>query len=177
MRKKKIKVLAVVGKSGSGKSTIINNIANRNFHSNNYELEKFIIGADTHIVKSYTTRNIWLEDPNDINTHEFVCQSFYDNNVNEVIAVYHSSKGYTSWTDITSFDPNKINLYAIDAIAVRDIYNDPRFDVTIVYVDIDEDVRAERYFKRERTYEGFYDEPELDKSKLNGLRYITINNS
>ena len=101
-----MQIIAICGKSASGKSYFINQLLTNK--------DKY------HYVKSYTTREVRKNDENDINTHTFVDDKFFEINKDKAIAMYHSPKGYHSWIDEYSFVENKINLYAIDPIALRD---------------------------------------------------------
>lgn len=148
-----MKILAIVAKSSSGKSTIINKLV-ESFP------EKF------HAVKSYTTREIRENDPNDINTHMFVNKAFWEQAKDKALAVYHSPKGYVSWTDESSFDKDKINLYAIDAKALNDeLYPHCKalgYDIGAIYFMISDEERKRRYIKRENSLDGFSQEEHLE---------------
>ena len=65
------KVICIIGKSGVGQSTVVNElIKNKNFH----------------FIKSYTTREVRKNDPEDIKTHTFVSKKFRDETKNEILA-------------------------------------------------------------------------------------------
>ena len=126
-----------MGKSGSGKSTRIKWL-HRDF-------------PETHIVKSFTTREIRIDDPEDIYTHTFVTEKEFENDKknNEIIALYESPKGYKSWTTDKSF--KNINLYAIDPIACADLIKEHSEEYMIVpiYLNLKDDERLERLRKRD----------------------------
>ncbi|MGL6121010.1 MAG: hypothetical protein ACRC0V_10935 [Fusobacteriaceae bacterium] len=148
-------VFAIMGKSGSGKSSVISGLVEKN---NKY-----------HQVKSYTTRAERLTDPMDGNTHVFVDEDFWEDNKEEALAIYHSPKGYVSWVDKECFLPDKINLYAIDSIA----FNNLPKEVFGIYLSISDEARKERYEKREKTLVGF--SPEIHLSELHIKRkHITL---
>lgn len=95
-------VIDICGLSGSGKSTLIRGL-------------KDLASDDYHVVTSYTTRKVRVHDKNDKYTHVFVSESFWKVSKKKSLATYTSPDGsYHSWTDITSFRKDKINLYAID---------------------------------------------------------------
>lgn len=152
-----MKIIAFCGKSGCGKSTIIDLLQNQ------YD--------NMFTVKSYTTRAVREYDKNDIFTHKFVSKEFYEQHKDRAISVYHAPQGYVSWTDETSFDNNKINLYAIDvAEAVKTLYpycKKNNHELLIIYLDVSEEIRKERYLKRESTLNGYKTEEHLDKTPLN----------
>lgn len=155
-------VVCIMGKSASGKSTLINKLVEQ------YP-DKF------HAVKSYTTRAIREDDQNDINTHVFVGEKFWNKNQNKAIAVYHSPKGYTSWVDKDSFDKDKINLYAIDPIAVNNelapYLCEHNIKSRYVYLDIPEYIRLERYKNRNGTTDGFNTESHLSYIHLKDIPF------
>lgn len=150
MQKKK-KIICFIGKSGSGKSTLINQL-HREF-------------PELHIVKSFTTRKVRINDPNDINTHTFVNEDKFnkDKEKDKIIALYESPKGYKSWTTDRSF--KKINLYAIDPKAYIELYNSKKYNIIGFYLNIDEDVREKRLKVRDKI-EKIDIESHLDKKIL-----------
>ncbi|MGL4999355.1 MAG: P-loop NTPase fold protein [Cetobacterium sp.] len=141
-------VFAIMGKSGSGKSTMITGLTEKS--------KKY------YQVKSYTTRAERVTDPNDKNTHTFVDMDFWEKNKHKALATYHSPKGYISWVDNDCFLLDRINLYAIDSIA----FNSLPEDVYGVYVYVSEETRKERYMKREQTLDGFNEELHLCQSHI-----------
>ena len=133
-----IKIICIMGKSGTGKSTVVKELCKD---------EKF------HYVKSFTTRQPRPNDPEDINTHIFVDNKHYENNKNEVLALYESPNGYKSYTTIESFDDDKINIYVIDPKAFIELVelsktNLNTFDVIGIYLYLDEVTRKGRFEKR-----------------------------
>lgn len=153
-------IICIMGKSGVGKSYIINQLINE-------FPDKFTY------VKSYTTRGIRVDDPEDIKTHIFVNRNFWEDNKEKAIAVYHSPKGYTSWTDIDCFDKDKINLYAIDPQAVNyELYpfmKKNNIPFKLIYIDIPRYLREERYINREGSLAGFSEEDHLDVCNLKDI--------
>lgn len=135
----KTKIICVMGKSGSGKSTLINETVN--------------LFDNFYAVKSYTTRKQRKNDPEDIKTHKFVLKECLDRDQenNQVVSLYHSDKGYYSWTTHSCFKDNKINLYAIDPKACLEFiekYSDI-YDIYPIYIFINDEERFERLKKRD----------------------------
>lgn len=161
MQKKK-KIICFMGKSGSGKSTEIKWL-HRDF-------------PETHIVKSFTTREIRVDDPEDIYTHTFVTEKEFENDKknNEIIALYESPKGYKSWTTDKSF--KNINLYAIDPKAYIELYKSNKYDMLGIYLNLDEVTRADRLRKRDKV-EKIDIENHLDKKILleSDVPFLIIN--
>lgn len=135
----KTKVICVMGKSGSGKSTLINETVN--------------LFDNFYAVKSYTTRKPRINDPEDIKTHKFVLKECLDRDEEnkQVVSLYHSDKGYYSWTTHSCFKEDKINLYAIDPKACLEFiekYSDI-YDIYPIYIFINDEERFERLKKRD----------------------------
>lgn len=135
----KTKIICVMGKSGSGKSTLIN--------------ETVKLFDNFYAVKSYTTRKPRENDPEDIKTHKFVLKECLgrDQENNQVVSLYHSDKGYYSWTTHSCFKENKINLYAIDPKACLEFiekYSDI-YDIYPIYIFVDNEERFKRLKKRD----------------------------
>lgn len=132
-------ILGIVGKSGSGKSTLINRAVEE------YP-EMF------NLVKSYSTRAVREDDPEDIKTHTFVTEEYWKENADKAIAVYFSPNGYVNWVDDTCFDPTKVNLYPIDPIALctdLDEWCDVNdWSVYGIYIRLSDSARAKRYYAR-----------------------------
>ena len=97
-----MKTIAIMAKSGTGKTTVIDKLCSE-------RPDIF------HYVKSFTTRPVRQNDTKDKESHIFVSEAFYERKKDYAFAVYHSPKGYHSWTDESSFMEDKINIYAIDS--------------------------------------------------------------
>lgn len=154
-------IVCIMGKSGTGKSTLINGLCESN--------------SLYHAVKSYTTRPIRNYDPNDVNTHTFVNDIYWEHNKEKALAVYHNQeKDYYSWTDKNSFVADKVNLYAIDPKAYKELLKNPEMKqhhLIGIYLNIDEEERANRLFKRKDTYEEEY---HLDYDILNDINFKVL---
>ena len=145
------KILCVMGKSGVGKSSIIDKICEDNRF--NY-------------IRSKTTREIRKDDPNDKNTHTFTTSKELFENImfGKVLAVYSSPlSGYVNWTSDDLILKNKINVLAIDPISFVDFVNkyNNKYDLYGIYLELDEDIRQGRLFKRGDVMKN---EPWLDSS-------------
>lgn len=142
-----MKIIAIMAKSGVGKSTLIGKL-----------IEEY--PEIFHYVRSYTTREMRAEDPNDGNTHVFVDEDFWKANQEKAIAVYFSPKGYVSWVDESSFSQDKVNIYAIDPLAASTDLVDwakDKLDIEVygVYLKLDENERMSRWSKRHGSTGGF----------------------
>lgn len=141
---KDIFVLCIMGKSGTGKSTLINKLIEKQPNIFSYIVSK-------------TTRPIRTTDPNDINTHVFcnMHDLMKDIENNSVMAMYVDKAGtYMNWTSKDQFKKLKINLYAIDPTAASELYNQadnnlyPMY-VRGVYININETNRELRIINRD----------------------------
>lgn len=158
----KPKVICVMGKSGSGKSTLIN--------------ESIKIFPELFYgIKSYTTRKQRENDPEDIKTHKFVLKECLDRDQEnkQVVSLYHSDKGYYSWTTHSCFSKNKINLYAIDPKACIEFiekYSD-MYDIYVIYLSIDDKERLLRLKIRD----GMTELPEEEHLSIKYLKPLIEN--
>ena len=150
-----IKIICIMGKSGTGKSTVVKELCKD---------DRF------HYVKSFTTRQPRPNDPEDINTHIFVDNKHYENNKGEILALYESPNGYKSYTTIESFDRDKKNIYVIDPKAFIELVelsetNLGTFDMFGIYLYLEDRVRLNRFKQRGDNTE-FSLEEHLDLSIL-----------
>lgn len=158
---KRLKVICIMGKSGTGKSTVVKELCKNDIF--NY-------------VKSFTTRKERINDPSDKETHVFVSKDHYleCEKKSEILALYVSKNDYVSYTTKKSFDKEKINIYVIDPIAFNDFSKLKGFDVTGIYLKIDEKERTNRFFNREKNLNKFSKEEELDESQIHVNNYFSI---
>lgn len=158
-------ILCIITKSGVGKSTLIENLESIGKKLDSYPKQKKV--KVYHNVRSFTTREVRKDDPRDINTHVFVDNRFWEDSKDSAMAVYHSPKGYTSWTSRDSFNKECINLYAIDPIAFVEFRKKYRrvHNIYAVYLTLDEDTRKNRLESRGDIYteEEHLDIKHLDK--------------
>lgn len=154
-------IIGIMSKSGCGKSTVINKLCENKIY---------------HNIKSYTTRGVRQNDPNDINTHVFVDKEFWEENKLKSWATYFDKvNDYVNWTDEVSFNKYKINLYAIDPKAFWGVSRKNK-DTFGIYLELDEEERKERLTKRGSKYQ---EEHHLSSEHLTGCQnkvIININN-
>lgn len=132
-----IKVLCIMGKSGSGKSTIANRLVT-------LAPEKY------SLVKSFTTRKVRESDPEDTKTHIFVSEEDYQKDIDKVVALYESPLGYKSYVTKNLFDVDKVNIFVIDPKAYSELVVDhsDELDIVGVYIAVSEDERMRRLQQR-----------------------------
>lgn len=155
-----MKVISIMAKSGTGKTTVIDKLCNQ-------------YPSIFHYVKSFTTRQIREKDPKDKESHIFVSEAFYNKRKEYAFATYHSPKGYYSWTDETSFEENKINIYAIDSKEFKNLTEKYLIsDLHGIFLYIDENERKTRFLSRGE--KDFNIEEHLDKKYVEELPNVKI---
>lgn len=128
-KRPKINVVCFMGKSASGKSTLI---------------KKY----NGHVVKSFSTRPIRENDPNDIHTHEFVGECFYKNVKGKILD--YQGQNYNNFVTLDSFKFGEQNLFAVDPKAYNIMCKLPSlFSVEGVYIMVDEQERLKRLKDRQ----------------------------
>lgn len=180
----KIKIVCFMGKSGTGKTTIINKISEK--------LE------NTNIVKSFSTREPRNEE--DKTSHTFVEIKDYNmaKKKKELLLDYYDEvKDYHNYVTEKSFYENKINLFAIDPMAYKELIELEKYSVLGIYISVTDEIRLARLQKRdgitelpeekhlefinpEKTnntisvsiYENDYDENELISHLINNIKLI-----
>ena len=132
----KIKIVCFMGKSGTGKTTLINKITER--------LE------NTQIVKSFSTRKPRNEE--DKTSHTFIDKKEYllSTKKKEVLLDYYDEiKDYHNYVTEKSFSPEKINLFAIDPKAYKELVELEKYSVLGFYIDVTDEIRLDRLQKRD----------------------------
>ncbi|MGL5594632.1 MAG: hypothetical protein ACRDDH_11905 [Cetobacterium sp.] len=158
-----LKIISPMGKSACGKTSFCLDLKER-------------FGDIIHIVKSKTTRAERVEDPNDKESHVFCTED--DFNPDTTIAVYHSPKGYISWTDESCFEKDKINIYTIDPVAFRDEMNpyckDNGIELIGFYLGVSEAVRKRRHVQREGNLKDYSREDHLALHHLDKIKNVVV---
>ena len=155
-----MKVISIMAKSGTGKTTVIDKLCKE---------YPFLF----HYVKSFTTRPVRENDPKDKDSHVFVTEEYYNKRKEYAFAVYHSPKGYTSWTDESSFMEDKINIYAIDSKEFKNLTEKYLIsELHGIFLYIDEKEREKRFISRGE--KDFDIEEHLDKKYLEGLSNVKV---
>ena len=129
-------LLCLIGKSGSGKSTIAERL-NRRFG---------YVQA-----KSYTTRPVRVDDGNDINTHTFITREQIADCQDDIVA-------YNEYNNNAYFVTRKMlegcNLYVVDKDGLIQLYkNYHDKDILAIYIDCDSSIVAKRMAERGDTDE------------------------
>lgn len=134
----KIKILALMGKSASGKDTIQNCIIE------NYP-------TITNKVVSYTTRPPRQGEQKGVDYYFLNPEQFLQKVNDQDILEYTTFRGWYYGTAIDQLDKNKINVGVFNPGGVRHLLADPRLDVKVIYVQASDKVRLMRSLNREET--------------------------
>ncbi len=153
-----IKVLCIMGKSGSGKSTIANRLMG-------------LVPEKYALVKSFTTRKVRENDPEDAKTHIFVSEEDYQKDKDKVVALYESPLGYKSYVTKDLFDVDKVNIFVIDPRAYSELVVDhsDELDVVGVYIAVSEDERMRRLQQRGSDVSKYSNEEHLSEQAVTVL--------
>ena len=132
---KKIKIVALIGESGSGKDTILNWIVSRC-----PELNK-IVGTTTRPPRDY---EIDGKDYHFIDLLNFNYKEAYNNFLDvEVFNDWHYG------ISIDDLDPEKINIGVVNFQAIEQLYRDNRIQVYTVFINAKDKTRLLRQLNRE----------------------------
>lgn len=148
-------LIALIGESGSGKSTI----ANRLERKYNYVQ-----------AKSYTTRPIRVDDKDDINTHTFITRSEVTEYKNDIVA-------YNEYNCNIYFVTRKMlencQLYVVDKqglIQLKENYRDK--DIISIYIKCDSSIRAKRMADRGDSNEEIMKRLQYDSEAFEGCEEL-----
>ena len=123
-------LICLVGKSGSGKNYIANKLERKGFTS----------------VKSYTTRPIRSDDPNDINAHTFISPDRVSDYKDDIaVDTYFNGAYYFA----TRQQLGEADIYILDKVGLVNLYrNYHDRDILVFYIDCDSSLCADRMAKR-----------------------------
>lgn len=126
----KIKLIAVVGKSASGK---------------NYLQNKWAKERGYHKVVSSTTRSPREKEKEGVDYHflteeEFAAVEFLESS---------TFRGWHYGTRYTDLDPNHVNIGVFNPDGIYQLVKHPEIDLTVVYIMADDKTRLLRQLQRE----------------------------
>lgn len=168
---KKIKIIALVGKAGSGKDYWLKQIC-ENFD-------------DVHEIISCTTRPKRFGEVEDINYHYLSDEQFR----NEKFVESCSFNGWYYGTRYTDLNPNKLNVGVFNLTGIETLLRNPDIDLTLIYLMTEDKLRLIRQLERDasdideilRRYNT--DKQDFNESRLEAIKnqvsdyYWVINNS
>ena len=144
-------LICLIGKSGSGKNYIANKLERKGFTS----------------VKSYTTRPIREDDPNDINTHIFISPDRVVDYKDDIVADTDFNGNYYF---ATRQQLNNADVYILDKAGLKQLYkNYHDRDILAFYIDCDSSICAERMSKRGDTDEAIMSRLQHDAKAFEGV--------
>lgn len=136
MEEQKIKILALIGKSASGKDTIQNYIVN--------DYPKY-----AHKIISCTTRPPRLKETEGIDYFFLTPEQFLQKIDKQEMLEYTKFRGWHYGTSIDQLDKDKVNIGVFNPAGARVLLADPRLDVRVVYVQAEDKIRLKRALNRE----------------------------
>lgn len=147
-------LITLIGKSGSGKNYIANKLERKGFTS----------------VKSYTTRPMRHDDPNDINTHTFISPDRVSEYKDDIVAdTYFNGAYYFA----TRQQLNEADIYILDKAGLVQLYrNYHDRDILAFYIDCDSSICAERMSKRGDSDEAIMSRLQHDVEAFKGVKEL-----
>ena len=135
MQQNKYKIIALVGKSGAGKDTILKELCkNSSFHK--------IITSTTRPKRDY--------EKQDIDYHFLTIENFSQKVLNgDMIEATSFNNNWFYGTDINDLREDKINVGVFNPAGIECIIEDNRLDLVIIYVTASEKTRLLRNLNRE----------------------------
>jgi len=147
-------LICLIGKSGSGKNYIASKLERKGFTS----------------VKSYTTRLIRPNDPNDINTHTFISPDRVSDYKDDIVAdTYFNGTYYFA----TRQQLDDADIYILDKAGLIQLYhNYHNRDILAFYIDCDSSICAERMSKRGDSDEAIMNRLQYDTEAFEGVKEL-----
>lgn len=130
------KIVALMGKSGSGKDTILKNLIN-NFPD------------DYHEIISCTSRPIRENEQPDVNYHYITKEEFFNKIAENKMIEYTIFNNWLYGTCFENLDENKINIGIYNPAGVRLLLKDSRVSILPIFIVADSKTRLLRQLTRE----------------------------
>ena len=163
-----MKLVALMGKSGSGKDTILNAVTKMS-------PDKF------NKIISCTTRPIRENEQYDVDYHYLNKLQFTAQIEEDEMLEYTSFNGWMYGTSINSLSEDKINIGVFNPAGVRQLLANKNIDITVFYIQADGKYRLMRQLTRE-DYPNIpeilrrYQTDENDFDRLDDIPYIEMFN-
>lgn len=130
---KKIKIIALIGKAGSGKDYWLKRICEE-------------IGG-VHEIISCTTRPARFGEEDDVNYHfltdeQFLSQSFLESCM---------FRGWRYGTRLSDLNPDEVNIGVFNLTGIENLLKNPQIDLTIIHLKAPDNIRLIRQLERTGT--------------------------
>ena len=135
-------VIAVMGKSGSGKDTFVKEALRRE--------------PSLHNLVSYTTRPIRENEINGVDYHFISEDDFIEQINSNKMLEYNIFNQWYYGTSIEDFSTEKVNIGVFNPQGVRDLIKNDNVNVTVLYLTTNDKIRLIRQLNRE-------DNPNVDE--------------
>jgi guanylate kinase len=132
-----IKLVALMGKAGSGKDRLLTEIINRDEYNH---FQKVI---------NCTTRPIREHEVDGVNYHYLTNEEFTEKVLNGDMIEATNFNHWFYGTMLSTLSTNKINIGVFNPTAVEILQADPRLDVYVIYVEAPDKLRLLRQLNRE----------------------------
>ena len=132
-----IKLVALMGKAGSGKDRLLTEIINRD----EYQHFQKVINC--------TTRPIREHEVDGVNYHYLTNEEFTEKVLNGDMIEATDFNHWFYGTMLSTLSTNKINIGVFNPTAVEILQADPRLDVYVIYVEAPDKLRLLRQLNRE----------------------------
>ena len=136
MDMKKIKIIALFGKSGAGKDTIQNAV-----------LAEF---PEINGIVSCTTRPMREYETNGIDYHFMSTEEFTKKVLDGTMLEATEFRGWFYGTPLDSLDPDKINIGVFNIAGIECLLTDSRLDILPIYIEASDKNRLLRSLNREQ---------------------------
>ena len=150
-----INLVAVIGKAGSGKNTILSNFANRHKETNfitilNHDLGLTTFNTVFNMVIPFTTRPMRPGEREGVDYHFITKDRALQLIDLGQVAQYAVFNDWIYGTLFEDYDEHKINLGIYTPKAINNLNYKDNFNITTVYITADDKERMMRQLKREK---------------------------
>lgn len=148
-------LICLIGVSGSGKSSLVQKLERKYGFTS---------------VKSYTTRQIRKNDPNDINTHIFISPDRVDEYKDDIVAdnTYNGNYYFATKSQIDNAD-----IYVVDKKGLVDVFkNYHGKDIIAIYLDVPPEIVSKRMEARGDSDESIISRLQHDAEAFKGAKLL-----
>jgi guanylate kinase len=132
---KKYKIIAIMGKAGSGKDTLLHSLIKAH--------------PDFHEIISCTTRPKREKEIEGINYFFLTQEQFFEKTINNEMLEISRFNNWAYGTSYNSLSNEKINVGVFNPTGIRSLLDNPNIDVDVYYVRAADKTRLLRQLNRE----------------------------